>query len=600
MGRIKMLKGRVLKGDTDMCSRPLLGKIILFSLPLMFSGILQLLYNAADIIVVGRFTGKEAMAAVGSTGALVNLITNLFIGLSVGALAAMAQAIGSGNKDGADKIVHTSVLTSVIAGIGLAIIGYFCSGYFLQWMGTPAEILPMSTEYLKIFFIGMPFNLLFNFGASILRACGDTKNPLIFLSISGILNVGLNLLFVITFKLGVAGVAWSTIIAQALSAALVVICLLHRKGYGKLVIRNLRFNLKALAEMMKIGLPAGIQSCVFSFSNVIIQSAINSAGSIAVAGNAAAANIEGFVYTSMNAVSQAALTFTGQNYGARNKKNCIIVLMQTLAITFVLGLIMGGAVSLVAKFVLSIYNTDPQVIAFGKERLIIVCSTYFLCGLMEVLVGALRGVGKSFLPMLVSIVGVVGVRILWIYTVFKKTNDLQMLYVSYPVSWIFTTALHLGTWFIVKKHTIDKLVPIAKSENAETALVNAEAVQSEGMRVEGALAFADVSQGDRAEFGGDIAYGEKRADDMGGELADTSMTADAPMTVVDKIFINSESGQNITYVNVPSLDISYMESNESVKDIDGAIVDNKTVADDTSGENVESESFSENDSDIER
>ncbi|MEG2560984.1 MAG: MATE family efflux transporter [Clostridia bacterium] len=452
-----MLKSRALKADMDMCSRPLFGKIILFSLPLVFTGILQLLYNAADIIVVGRFADSNAMAAVGSTGALVNLVINLFIGLSVGALAAMAQAIGSRDEKAAEKIVHTAILVSVIGGVIVGIFGYFMTETFLRWMKTPEDILPLSAIYLKIFFVGMPANLLYNFGASILRACGDTKNPLIFLTLSGLVNVALNLVFVIVFKMSVAGVAWATIIAQAISAVLVVICLSRRKGFGKLTIKRLRIDKGALLKIMRIGLPAGIQSTIFSFSNVIIQSAINSMGNAAMAGSAASASIEGFVYTSMNAVSQAALTFTGQNYGANKRKNCSIVLVQTMAITTVLGLVMGVSSYLAAPWLLKVYNTDPEVIKFGVQRLLVIGTTYFTCGLMEVLVGSLRGIGLSFTPMFVSIVGVCGVRILWIYTVFAATHNLIALYLSYPVSWVITVIIHFVTLLIARNKAFARL-----------------------------------------------------------------------------------------------------------------------------------------------
>lgn len=439
------------KLDMDMCARPLFGKIILFSLPLIATGILQLLYNAADIIVVGRFDSSDAMAAVGSTGPLVNLIINLFIGLSVGTLTCTAQAIGAHDHESCDKIVHTSMLISVIGGIIVALVGFFMSKYFLVWMGTPQEVLPLSQKYLEIFFLGMPFNLVYNFGSSIMRACGDTKRPLIFLLISGVANVGLNLLFVIVFKMSVAGVALATIIAQAISAALVVIYLIKRKGYGKLKISHLRIHKVALIKIMKIGLPAGIQSTIFSMSNVIIQSSINSMGNIAMAGNAAAANIEGFVYTSMNSVSQACLTFTGQNYGANKRQNTNFIMLQSLALATAVGLVMGISVYLGGNWIVRLYNTDPQVIHYAVERLSIIGCTYFLCGIMEVAVGALRGIGKSILPMIVSIVGVCGIRILWIFTVFKFNNTPIMLYLSYPVSWTFTFVVHMICWWVARK-----------------------------------------------------------------------------------------------------------------------------------------------------
>ncbi|MEG2457127.1 MAG: MATE family efflux transporter, partial [Clostridia bacterium] len=356
---------KTVKLDMDMCSRPLFGKIILFSLPLVLSGILQLLYNACDIIVVGRFVGTVAMTAVGSTGALVNLIINLFIGLSVGALSATARYIGAQNREEADKIVHTSILISIIGGFVLGIFGFFMAEQFLIWMNTPTNVLPLSTLYLKIFFLGMPFNSLFNFGSSILRACGDTKRPLIFLSIAGVVNVILNLVFVVTFNMSVAGVAIATVISQIISAVLVVICLMKRKGYGRLELRKLKIHWNSLKEILQIGLPAGIQSTIFSISNVIIQASVNSLGDIVMAGNTAAANIEGFVYVSMNSIAQASLTFTGQNYGANKEKNVNLVLLQSLIIVTIVGLVFGLGVFMFGSTLLRIYDTNAEVISYG-------------------------------------------------------------------------------------------------------------------------------------------------------------------------------------------------------------------------------------------
>lgn len=446
-----------LKIDVDMCSRPLFGKLVKFTLPLIFTGILQLLYNAADIIVVGQFAGAHAMAAVGSTGALVNLFINLFIGLSVGALAATARWIGAKNSERVDKVVHTAIIISVVGGIFIGIIGFFASKGLLILMDTPDTVISLSSLYLKIFFLGMPFNLIYNFGAAILRAAGDTKKPLIFLMFAGIVNVLLNLLFVISFKMSVAGVALATIISQAISAVLVIISLLKRKGYGKLTIKKLKVDGKALKEIILIGLPAGIQSTIFSFSNVIIQSSINSMGDVVMAGNAAASNIEGFVYISMNSVSQACLTFTGQNFGAAKEKNINLVLFQSVIFVTGIGLFLGLICFFFGKFLLSIYNTDPQVISYGMERLSIIGVTYFLCGIMEVIVGSLRGIGHSLLPMIVSIVGVCGVRLLWIFTIFAVTKSPISLYLSYPVSWLFTLIAHFISHLIIKKKTFVKM-----------------------------------------------------------------------------------------------------------------------------------------------
>ena len=435
----------------DMCERPLLGKIIAFSLPLVATGILQLLYNAADIIVVGQFAGHAAMAAVGSTGSLVNLITNLFIGLSIGALSAMSRRVGARDEARADDIVHTAVPVSLIGGVIVGVFGFFASPWLLRLMRSPENVLPMSALYLKIYFAGMPFMTLYNFGASILRACGDTRRPLVILTVAGLVNVGLNYALVAWADMGVAGVAIGTTASQFLSAVAVLFVLARRKGFGHFSWRKMRIRGRALAEMVRIGLPAGIQGTIFSVSNVIIQSSINSFGDIAMAGNAAASNIENFVYISMNAVSQACLTFTAQNYGARKPGNMRLVLGQCVAIVAALGLIMGGAVFLAARPLLSVYNADPEVIDYGVERMSVIVTTYCLCGIMEAAVGALRGMGRSVLPMIVSVVGVCGVRILWIYTLFAAERELLMLYLSYPVSWLITIAMHFACYFAVRR-----------------------------------------------------------------------------------------------------------------------------------------------------
>ena len=440
-----------MKKDYDLTTRPLLGKIILFSIPLMITGMLQLLYNAADLIVVGQFTGDDAMAAVSSTGSLVNLITNLFIGLSTGSLAVMAKYVGSKNEARADRITHTSVIIGFIAGFIVGIIGFFCSKYMLELMDTPENILPLSTLYLKIYFCGMPFNLLYNFGASILRACGDTKRPLIILTSAGLINIALNVLLVAAFDMGVSGVAIATTISQLISAVLVIITLCKREGYGHLDLKRIRIYGDAIKEIAIIGLPAGIQSTIFSLSNTIIQSSINRFGSEAIAGNGAASSLEGFIYIGMNSLAQACLTFIGQNYGAKKKQNINLVLLQCSIITTTFGLLLGLTVYFGGDGLLWLYNKKPEVIAYGKERLSICATTYFLCGLMEVGASSLRGIGRSITPMIISIAGVCGVRILWIFTVFAAQANLLMLYISYPVSWIFTVSAQLIAFAVCKR-----------------------------------------------------------------------------------------------------------------------------------------------------
>ena len=430
--------------EMDMCSGPLLSKILIFSIPLMISGILQLLFNAADIVVVGRFTGSEAMAAVGSTGALINLIINLFVGISVGANVVVARNYGARDYDGVHGAVHTSVLTALIGGVFLIFVGIALARPLLEQMGTPDNVIDQSVLYMRIYFVGMPSFMLYNFGSAILRAIGDTKRPLYFLTLAGVINVFLNLFFVIVFHMGVAGVALATIISQTVSAILVLLCLMKMEGPCHLDFKHLKFHLNQLGQMLRIGLPAGLQGIVFSLSNVLIQSSVNSFGSQVMAGNTAASNIEGFVYNAMNAVYQTSLSFTSQNMGAK-------ILFECLCVVSAVGILLGGGAYLLGEQLLSIYTTDPEVIAYGITRMSYVCATYFLCGLMDVMVGSIRGMGYSIMPMLVSLTGACAFRIIWIFTIFQVEHTLDCLYISYPISWILTAGVHLLCFFLVRK-----------------------------------------------------------------------------------------------------------------------------------------------------
>lgn len=430
--------------EIDMCNGPLLGKILRFSIPLMFSGILQLLFNAADIIVVGQFTGSDALAAVGSTTSLNNLIINLFLGLSIGSSVVVARYYGAQDWRRVQSAVHTSILLSVIFGLVMIVLGVSLARPLLSAMGTPDNVMDQAVLYMRIIFVGMPASMVYNFGAAILRAVGDTKRPLIFLLISGIINVCLNLFFVLVFQMGVDGVALATIISESISAALVVICLIRSEGHYRLVLRQLRISKEIMAEILRVGLPAGIQSTVFNISNVLIQSSINSFGSIAVAGNTAAANLEGFVYTSMNAIYQASLSFTSQNVGARKTERIVPILIRCLCTVVVIGAGLSALVLLLNRELLSIYSTDPAVIEYGVGRLKVVCLTYFLCGMMDVTCGSIRGLGYSVTPTVVSLIGACGLRIVWIYTIFALVDrSLFTLYLSYPVTWIITLTAHL-------------------------------------------------------------------------------------------------------------------------------------------------------------
>ncbi len=450
------------KYEMDMTDGPILPKMLVFALPLMLTGMLQLLYNAADVIVVGRFAGNESLAAVGSTSALINLIINLFIGMSVGTNVVAARYYGARNFQGTQDTVHTSILLSVIFGLAVGAFGFLFGGTFLKWMGSPDEVLPLATRYIKIYFIGMPVNLLYNFGAAVLRAIGDTRRPLIFLSVSGIINVGLNLLFVIKLGMGVAGVAWATIISQAVSAALVVICLIQSEGYVHLDIHKLRVHTSKLREMMRIGIPAGFQSVCFSISNVLIQSTVNSYGAITVAGNSASQNIEGFIYVGLNSFHQAAITFTSANKGAGKNGR----IRETLVSGLTLVALVGSALCAVAFFLrpqlLGIYSIDPDVIAFGVKRLTVFSTTYMVCGLMDTTCGVLRGMGAAVTPMVVSIIGACGFRIFWIYAILPLApklgvDSLLLLYYSYPISWVLTGGVHLICYSVlIRKFPVER------------------------------------------------------------------------------------------------------------------------------------------------
>ena len=437
--------------EIDMCNGPLLSKIVLFAIPLMLSGILQLLFNAADIVVVGRFAGSASLAAVGSTSSLINLLVNLFIGLSIGANVLVARFFGAKLLRDLEETVHTSILLAVIGGVFLAVLGILLAAPLLTLMGTPEDVLPLSVIYMRIYFVGMPATLLYNFGSAILRAVGDTRRPLYFLLFAGVVNVVLNLIFVVVFHMGVAGVALATAISQCVSAFLIVRCLVHSDGPYRIRKECLRMNTKKVIDIAKIGLPAGLQGMVFSISNVLIQSNVNSFGSIIMAGNTAASNIEGFVYTAMNALYQTALSFTGQNYGVGNWKRITKILVYCLGLVTVVGLMFGGGAVLFGQQLLGIYSSDPQVISYGLLRLEIICAPYFLCGLMDVMVGGLRGLGYSVVPMFVSLTGACALRIVWIYTVFAADPRLEVLYFSYPVTWAVTFLAHLICYIYIRR-----------------------------------------------------------------------------------------------------------------------------------------------------
>ncbi|MCI9178849.1 MAG: MATE family efflux transporter [Lachnospiraceae bacterium] len=437
--------------EMDMCSGPLLGKILVYAIPLMLSGILQLLFNAADVIVVGRFAGHESLAAVGSTSALINLLINVFIGLSIGANVLVAQYFGAGKEKEVQDTVHTAITISLICGLALVFLGIFAAGPLLKIMGTPDDVLEKAILYMRVYFTGMPVLMLYNFGAAILRAVGDTKRPLYFLIAAGVVNVILNLGFVILLHMGVAGVALATVLSQCISAVLVCRCLMKSDSAYRLDLSRLGVRWRTLKRIAQIGLPAGFQGAVFSVSNVLIQSSINAFDSVAMAGSTASANLEGFVYNAMNAVHQTNLSFTSQNLGGGKFERINRILLLCLGVVTVVGVVMGGGFVLLGPLLLRIYSSDPEVIRFGMVRLTIICGMYFICGWMDVLVGSLRGLGSSVIPMFVSLAGACGLRIVWIFTVFQWHHSLNVLYLSYPVTWVVTAAAHLICFMMIRR-----------------------------------------------------------------------------------------------------------------------------------------------------
>ena len=440
----------------DMTEGPLTTKIIKFTIPVMLTGILQLLFNTADVIVVGRFTGKTALAAVGSTGSLINLLVSLFMGLSIGTNVLVARYQGAKDDKAVSETVHTSIALGIVGGLILLIIGVVATRPLLEMMATPEDVIDQSTLYMRILFFGMPLNLILNFGAAILRAIGDTKRPLYYLTIAGVINLFLNIFLVTVFSLGVAGVAIATVISEGVSCGLILLCLKHETGAIRLYFNRIKINPSKCIDIMKIGLPAGLQGCIFSISNVLIQSSVNSFGSTVMAGNTAASNIEGFVYVSMNSLHQTCISFTSQNFGAGKFKRIKKVLINCLVIVAITGLVLGNSAYFSGKYLLSAYNNEAEVISYGLIRLSIISTMYFLCGLMDVMVGAMRGIGYSILPMIVSLVGACGLRIVWIYTVFVKFRTLDILFISYPVTWTITFLSHLVCYYIVTRKYKDK------------------------------------------------------------------------------------------------------------------------------------------------
>lgn len=434
------------KYSMNMCEGPLFSKIWIFTIPLILSGLLQLLFNAADMIVAGRYVGKEALAAIGSTSSLINLLTNVFIGLSTAANVLVARFFGSGRENDVQETVHTSIALSFITGVIMTVLGIAVAPKLLVLMGTHESVLPMATLYTRIYFLGMPVLMIYNFGAAILRAIGDTKRPLYYLTISGAINAICNVIFIVVFHMGVDGVAYATVLSQTISAVLTLRCLITSDECYRFEFKKLHIYKDKFLQILRLGLPAGFQGSIFSISNVLIQSSVNSFGPDVMAGNSASSNIEGFVYVAMNTFSVTSLSFVSQNYGKhyfeRIKKTLLICLGSVMAV----GLITGTLVYVFGPELLSLYANEADkavVIEKGMIRLSIIMFTYFTCGAMDTCVGAIRGLGYSIMPMIVSLLGACAFRVVWIFTIFRAFRSLETLYISYPISWVITTTVHL-------------------------------------------------------------------------------------------------------------------------------------------------------------
>ena len=444
--------------EMDMCSGPLFKKIVRFLVPLILSGVLQLMFNAADMIVVGQFTGSKALAAVGATTFLINLQVNLFIGISIGANVAAAKSFGAKNDKDLTETVHTAVLMAIVIGVLMIFIGNLVAEPVLRLMGTPDDVIGDAVLYIRIYFCGMPALMLYNFGAAILRAVGDTKRPLYFLTLAGVINVIFNLFCVIVFDMGVAGVAIATVISQAISAILVLYCLCRSEGTYRLYFRRLHIYPDKFFSILKVGLSAGFQSFLFNIANIMVQSSVNSFGSLVMAGNTAANNIEGFVYVTISSTSQTSISFISQNMGAKQYKRVKRIFWECVGITTVVAGGLGVSAYLFAPWLLRLYNQDPQVITYGITRLSVVAMSYALNGIQDVMASSFRGMGSPLMPMVVSLTGICLIRILWVLLVFPLFRTREVLYLAYPVSWGITIIMNLICYQVIRKKRLDPYI----------------------------------------------------------------------------------------------------------------------------------------------
>lgn len=446
------------KYEIDMCNGTLMDKLIVFAVPLMISGVLQLMFNAVDIIVVGQYSGSQSLAAVGSTTALINIFTNLFIGISMGVNVLAARFYAAGQDQEMSETVHTAILVALLSGVIMTFVGVGMARWALELMATPDDVIELSTLYMRIYFLGMPFFMLYNYGAAILRAVGDTRRPLFFLIAAGVTNAVLNVILVVKFHMAVEGVAIATVVSQLISCILVLRCLYQSESSYQLRFSKLRVNVSYLGQIFQVGIPAGIQSVVINFSNAMLQSAVNSFGSTAMAGYTAANNLLGFLYASVNSVTQACMSFTSQNYGVGKFKRMDRVLIDCAIISVVIAGTLGTIFYVFGSEILQIYTKEPDVIKAGMEIISITTISYFLCGIMDLFPGAMRGMGRSGVPMILSIIGTVGTRIVWIYGIFPLHRSLFVLFISYPGSWLITIAMQVICFFIVRKQVRERYV----------------------------------------------------------------------------------------------------------------------------------------------
>ncbi len=446
-----MEKKAVKKSQVDMLNGPLAGKIILFALPLAASSVLQQLFNAADLAVVGRFSSSQAMAAVGSNASVISLMISLFLGLSVGANVLIASMIGEGRREKISEAVHTVISVAIAAGLLLLVIGILLAKPILTMMGAPSEVMNLAVLYLRIYFMGMPFMMIYNFGSAILRSKGDSRHPLYFLTIAGILNVILNVIFVAGFHLHVIGVALATVLSNGVSATLTLRFLMADEEPFKLRFSKLSIKKPLLMTILRVGVPAGLQGTIFSISNVVIQSAVNSFGSAAIAGSTAAQNFEFITYCVTNSFVQAAITFTSQNYAAGKKDRCKRIFFQALGLGFLCAETVNLAMILSRHSLILLFTTDPDVIAYAMIRVMIVGAFNALIGSYEVTGGCLRGMGYAILPTIITVFGSCIFRLIWIFTFFQINRSFENLIVVYPISWVITGSAMIISYFIVRR-----------------------------------------------------------------------------------------------------------------------------------------------------